>query len=302
MKKARADRVFDACNIAVMVLLLLIMLYPLYYIVIASVSEPYDVAMGKVFLKPSGFTLEAYRNVFENRKIWVGYRNTVFYTLFGTLLNLGLTLPTAYVLSKKQLMGRTFFSWYFLIPMYFGGGLIPTYLLVKSLRLINTPVVIVIMGGLSIYNMIVTRTYFTNSIPEELYESARIDGASDLRMFFTIAIPLAVPIIAVVALFYAVARWNDYYTALIYVSSDRYYPLQMMLRSILLSYEQGFSMSSDATRGLSAEEIAWLSKKQYIAQAMKYALIFIASAPLLILYPFVQKYFIKGMMIGSLKG
>lgn len=298
MKKARADRVFDACNIAVMVLLLLIMLYPLYYIVIASVSEPYDVAMGKVFLKPSGFTLEAYRNVFENRKIWVGYRNTVFYTLFGTLLNLGLTLPTAYVLSKKQLMGRTFFSWYFLIPMYFGGGLIPTYLLVKSLRLINTPVVIVIMGGLSIYNMIVTRTYFTNSIPEELYESARIDGANEFVGFFRIALPLAAPIIAVMTLYYGVARWNDYYTALIYVSKVRYQPLQLVLRSILIMNESALVDAGN----LSSEEMELMARRAYMAEAMKYSIIFIASAPLLAAYPFVQKYFVRGIMIGSLKG
>ena len=298
MKKARADRVFDACNIAVMVLLLLIMLYPLYYIVIASVSEPYDVAMGKVFLKPSGFTLEAYRNVFENRKIWVGYRNTVFYTLFGTLLNLGLTLPTAYVLSKKQLMGRTFFSWYFLIPMYFGGGLIPTYLLVKSLRLINTPAVIVIMGGLSIYNMIVTRTYFTNSIPEELYESARIDGANEFVGFFRIALPLAAPIIAVMTLYYGVARWNDYYTALIYVSKARYQPLQLVLRSILIMNESALVDAGN----LSSEEMELMARRAYMAEAMKYSIIFIASAPLLAAYPFVQKYFVRGIMIGSLKG
>ncbi len=298
MKKARADRVFDACNIAVMVLLLLIMLYPLYYIVIASVSEPYDVAMGKVFLKPSGFTLEAYRNVFENRKIWVGYRNTVFYTLFGTLLNLGLTLPTAYVLSKKQLMGRTFFSWYFLIPMYFGGGLIPTYLLVKSLRLINTPVVIVIMGGLSIYNMIVTRTYFTNSIPEELYESTRIDGANEFVGFFRIALPLAAPIIAVMTLYYGVARWNDYYTALIYVSKARYQPLQLVLRSILIMNESALVDAGN----LSSEEMELMARRAYMAEAMKYSIIFIASAPLLAAYPFVQKYFVRGIMIGSLKG
>ena len=180
--------------------------------------------------------------------------------------------------------------------------MIPTYLIVKELGLLNTRQTLVILTSLNIYNMIVARVYFQTSIPEQIYESARIDGASDLRMFFAIAIPLAVPIIAVIALFYAVARWNDYYTALIYVSSDRYYPLQMMLRSILLSYEQGFTTSSDATRGLSADELAWLAKKQYIAQAMKYSLIFIASAPLLILYPFVQKYFVKGIMIGSLKG
>ena len=298
MRKTRADRAFDAFNITVMTLLLLIMLYPLYYIVIASVSEPYDVAMGKVFIKPSGFTLEAYKNVFENRKIWIGYRNTVLYTLFGTLLNLALTIPTAYVLSKRQLMGRAFFSWYFLIPMYFGGGLIPTYLLVKSLRLINTPFVIVIMGGLSIYNMVVTRTYFSNSIPEELYESARIDGGNEFVGFFRIALPLSAPIIAVMTLYYGVARWNDYYTALIYISKSRYQPLQLVLRSILIMNESALVDAGN----LSGEEMELMARRAYMAEAMKYSIIFIASAPLLAAYPFVQKYFVRGIMIGSLKG
>lgn len=152
-------------NVAVMTVLLVLMLYPLYYIVIASVSEPYAVATGKIFLRPVGFTMEAYQNVFENQRIWTGYRNTVFYTIFGTVLNLALTIPTAYVLSKKQLPARNLFAWYFLIPMYFSGGLIPTYLLVRDLHLLNTAYTIVVLGGLSIYNMVVTRTYFSNSIP-----------------------------------------------------------------------------------------------------------------------------------------
>ena len=172
----------------------------------------------------------------------------------------------------------------------------------KELHLLNQPYTLIILGSLSIYHMIVARVYFQTSIPEALYESARIDGASDMRMFISVALPLAMPIIAVMGLFYAVGRWNDYYTALIYVSSDKYNPLQMMLRSILLSYKESGTTNTDSTLNLTAEEMAWLAKKQYIAQAMQYALIFIASAPMLILYPFVQKYFIKGIMIGSLKG
>ena len=302
VRQSKSDRAFGAVNALLIALLLVLMVYPIYFTIIASFSDPYAVVNGEVYLWIKDFSLDAYKAAFSETRIWTGYRNSIYYTVAGVALSLAITIPGAYVLSKKELPGRGILATFFIIPMYFGGGLIPTYLIVKKLGLLNTHHTLVILTSLNIYNMIVARVYFQTSIPEALYESARIDGASDLRMFFTIAIPLAVPIIAVVALFYAVARWNDYYTALIYVSSDRYYPLQMMLRSILLSYEQGFSMSSDATRGLSAEEIAWLSKKQYIAQAMKYALIFIASAPLLILYPFVQKYFIKGMMIGSLKG
>ena len=302
IRASRGDRIFDAVNVTLIGLMVLIMLYPLYFTVIASFSDPYAVVKGEVFFWIKSFSLDAYKAAFDESRIWIGYRNSLYYTVAGVALSLAITIPGAYVLSKKLLPGRGFLATFFIIPMYFGGGLIPTYLLVKSLGLINKSYTLVILTSLNIYNMIVTRVYFQTSIPESLYESARIDGAGDARMFVSIAIPLAVPIISVIALFYAVARWNDYYTALIYVSSDKYYPLQMMLRSILLSYEKGFQMTSDATTGLSAEELAWLAKKQYIAQSMKYSLIFIASAPLLILYPFVQKYFVKGIMIGSLKG
>lgn len=298
MKRSKSDAVFDGMNVAVMVVLLVLMLYPLYYIVIASVSEPYAVATGKIFLRPVGFTMEAYQNVFENQRIWTGYRNTVFYTIFGTVLNLVLTIPTAYVLSKKQLPARNLFAWYFLIPMYFSGGLIPTYLLVRDLHLLNTPYTIVVLGGLSIYNMVVTRTYFSNSIPGELYESARIDGATEFTSFFKIALPLATPIIAVMTLYYGVARWNDYYTAMIYISSSSRQPLQMVLRDILLQNQNALV----AAENLSDEEMELMARRAYMAEAMKYAVIFIASAPLLCAYPFVQKYFVKGMMIGSLKG
>lgn len=298
MRKTRSDRIFDICNITFMVIFLLIMFYPLYYIVIASFSEPSAVATGKVYLWPRGLTTEAYKYVFENKRIWVGYRNTVIYTVFGTGLNLILTIPTAYVLSKKTLKGRNFISWYFLIPMYFGGGLIPHYLLVKDLHLLNQPYTIIILGGLSIYNMVVCRTYFSNSIPEELYESARIDGASDFVCFFKIAMPLAAPIIAVMVLYYGVARWNDYYTSLIYVGQSKYHPLQLVLRSILIENENAIALE-EAT---SEDDLLYQTRRAQIAEAMKYSVIFIASAPLLAAYPFIQKYFVKGMMIGSLKG
>jgi putative aldouronate transport system permease protein len=299
---SRSDRLFVTVNVTVIVLLLVAMIYPLYFTVIASFSDPYAVVKGEVFLWVKDFSLDAYKSAFKEPRLWVGYRNSAYYTIVGVLLNLVVTIPCSYVLSKKSLPGHGFLSTFFIVPMYFGGGLIPTYLIVKELGLLNTSYTLIILGALNTYNMIVTRVYFQTSIPESLYESARIDGANNFQIFLKIALPLAVPIIAVMALFFAVARWNDYYTALIYVSSDRHYPLQMMLRSILLSFERGFTMSTDATRGLSSDELAALAKKQYIAQAMKYSLIFIASAPMLILYPFVQKYFIKGIMIGSLKG
>ena len=284
-----------------MILLIILILYPLYFTVIASVSDPNEVASGSVVLFPKGITLDAYKNVFINSEIWIGYRNTVFYTVLGTLMNLILTIPTAYVLSKKYLSGRNILSWYFLFTMYFGGGMIPTYLIIRDLNLLNQPYTLIVLGGLSVFNMIVCRIYFETSIPSELYESARIDGASDFRMFFQIALPLAKPILAVMALFYGVGRWNDYFTALIYTTDKSLAPLQLVLRRILILNE---SMIQQIMSGqmLGAEDLAEQVRRAHMAQSMKYALIFISSLPLLIAYPFVQKYFVKGVMIGSLKG
>lgn len=304
IKPTKVDKVFDICNVVFMVLIIILMLYPLCFTLIASVSDPYEVVNGHVYLYPKGFTLEPYQNVFREKRIWLGYRNTFVYTILGTLFNLCLTIPSAYVLSKKNLPGRSVISVYFLIPMYFGGGLIPTYLLVKDIHLINTFWTLVILGGLSVYNMVVTRVFFQTSIPGELYESAHIDGASEFRCFFQIALPLSTSIIAVMALFYAVGHWNDYFTALVYTSDVEIQPLQVVLRGILLLNQTAVTqISSDA--GSTNEDIELmkeLARRTYMAEGMKYALIFIASAPLLIAYPFVQKYFVKGVMIGSLKG
>ncbi|HML46530.1 MAG TPA: carbohydrate ABC transporter permease, partial [Clostridia bacterium] len=217
IQKSASDKAFDAVNIAAMLLFMLVMIYPLYFIVIASLSDPYRVLSGKVYLWPSGLTLEAYENVFRESRIWTGYSNTLRYTALGTLLNLALTIPAAYTLSKKRLLGRRALAFYFLIPMYFGGGLVPTYLQVKALGLMNTPYTLIVLGGVSMFNMIVTRVFFSSSIPEELYESARIDGAGELRTFGSIALPLSKPILAVMTLFYAVAHWNSYFGALIYL-------------------------------------------------------------------------------------
>lgn len=299
LRESFGDRVFNAANIFLLAALVVLMLYPLYFTVIASVSDPHKVVTGQVYLLPRGFTLEAYQNVFSDQRVWNGYRNTIFYTVAGTLLNLALTIPGAYVWSKKDLFGRQALALYMLIPMYFSGGLVPTYLQVKSLGLLNKPFTLVVLGGLSIYNMILARVYFQNSIPESLYESATIDGASEWDNFVAIALPLSKPIIAVIALYYAVGRWNEYYNSLIYISNADYYPLQMQLRNILLLNQ---SLTEIATESMSGSELEEFERRQYMAMTMKYALIFIASAPLLIAYPFVQKHFVKGVMIGSLKG
>ena len=302
VKRTRADVIFDTINVALMVVILIIVIYPLYFTLIASFSDPTQVSLGNTAFWVKDFTLEPYANVFKNSDIWLGYRNTIFYTVFGTCWNLLLTLPTAYVLSKKDLPGRSGLSWYFLFTMYFSGGLIPTYLTVLKLGLVNRPVTIVILGGLSIYNMIVSRIYFQNSIPNELYEAAKIDGASDFCQFFRIALPLSAPIIAVIALYYGVGRWNDYFTALIYLNDNKYVPLQIVLRNILIQ-NQGMSNMLTQEQLMANEEMReYYDRMKHMAEGMKYSIIYIASAPLLIAYPFVQKYFVKGVMIGSLKG
>lgn len=287
-------------NAILLSIIVLIVLYPIYFTIIASLSDPYTVVKGKVFLWPKGFTLDAYKYVFEDERIWRGYRNTILYTIFGTSFNLFLTIPAAYVLSKKKMAGHGLFTILFLIPMYFSGGLIPMYLQVKNLQLIDKPWTLVILGGLSIYNMVVARTYYQSSIPGEIYESATIDGANDFRQFFSLAIPLSAPILAVMALYYAVGHWNNYFNAMIYTSSSKLQPLQIELRSILLLNQTAYDSIADL--GLEEEEVEILARRAYVAEAMKYSLIFISSAPMLIAYPFLQRFFIKGMMIGSLKG
>jgi len=298
--KSTQDKIFDICNIIFMLLILFLMLYPLWFTVIVSFSDPLAVGAGDVWIVPVKPTLEAYQNVFKNDDIWTGYRNTIFYTVLGTSFNIFLTIPAAYVLSKKNLVGRNFLSWLFLFTMYFGGGLVPTYLLYKNLGLVNTRWILIIAGGLSVYNMIVTRIFFQTSIPEDIYESARIDGASNFCQFFKIALPLAKSIIAVMVLFYGVSHWNSYFNALIYTTKEELAPLQLVLRRILILNED--VMKDIMSGNISGDQMMDALRQSQLAETMKYALIFIASAPLLVAYPFVQKYFVKGVMIGSLKG
>lgn len=300
IRRTGADKVFDTVNVIIMALLLLVTIYPLYFVLIASISDPFEVVQGNVFLYPKGFSLDAYKNVFDEPRIWIGYRNTIFYTITGTLFSLFLTIPSAYALSKKSLPGRSLLNIYFLIPMYFSGGLIPTYLVIKSMQLVNRWYSLIFIGASSVYNMIVTRVYFQSNVPEELYESARIDGASEIKTFVSIAMPLVMPIVAVMTLFFAVARWNDYFKALVYVTKNDYLPLQMVLRSILL--HSATALENLDTSSMDANAVKQAARLSYMAEAMKYALIIVASLPLLVAYPFVQKHFVKGMLIGAIKG
>ena len=300
MKKKKKWEVFDIVNFFFMLLILFITIYPLYFTVIASFSEPSAVATGKVIWRPVGFTLDSYKQVFAYKQIWQGYINTIFYTVLGTAFNLVLTIPAAYAVSKKYLPGRGIVMGFFLITMYFSGGMVPTYLLIKNLGLINTRLVLVIVSGISIYNLIVTRTYFTTSISESIYEASRIDGAGEIRTFLSIALPLAKPIIAVMVLYYAVAHWNDYFNALLYVSDQNLEPLQSVLRRVLIQNQNALDESM-MQQSMSAGELLDSAQRAYAAYTMKYTMVFIASAPLLKAYPFVQKYFVKGVMVGAVK-
>ena len=300
MYKGLKNRAFDIILYIILALLTFVLLYPLYFVVLASFSEPYEVVSGNVTFWFKGFTLDSYINVFRESKIWIGYRNTIIYTLFGTMLNLVLTIPAAYALSKTYMWKRGLFTMYFIVPMYFSGGLLPTYLQVRDLGLLNKPYTLIIMGGISIYNLVVARTYFQSSIPETLYEAAEIDGCSQYGQFFRIALPLAKPNVAVITLYYAVARWNNYYDSLIYTTNAQYYSLQMVLRNILMENQN--SLSALNTDIVDVEEMISVMERAYMAESMKYSIIFIASLPMLILYPFIQKYFVKGAMIGAVKG
>ena len=298
---SRGDLWFDTLNALFMVVFLFIMAYPLYFTIIASFSDVTEVGLGHVVLWPKGFTTDAYRQVFINSQIWTGYRNSLLYTVMGVCYNLCLMIPLAYALSKKWLLGRGFVTWFFLFTMYFGGGMVPSYLLLaNTLRLSNT-IWVMVLGGVSVYNMIVTRTYFQSSIPEELYESAEIDGANQFVCFLRIAIPLSAPIIAVMALYDTVGIWNSYFNAMIYMTRREMWPLQLVLRSILIENNKLIT-DPELLSTLSPEQMADELTRQRLADAMKYSLIFIASAPLLMAYPFAQKFFVKGVMIGSLKG
>ena len=292
IKKSRGDRIFSAVNYAVAAIIILLMLYPMYFIIIASISNPTDVSAGNITFIPTDITFKGYFKLFEYDSLWTGYRNTILYTLVGSAFNLIVNIPAAYALSRKDLVGKKWITAIFLIPMFFSGGLIPTYMNIREFGLTDTFWVMVLPFSVITYYIIVARTFFSNSLPEDMLEAAQIDGCGNLRFFFRIALPLSKAVIAVVALWSAVGHWNSYFNALIYLRNEELYPLQIILRNILISNQTISSM----TTGSAAVEA-----KQF-ADLIKYAVIVVSSAPIMCLYPFVQKYFNQGVMIGALKG
>ena len=296
IRRTRGDVVFDVINVFVVALITLTMIYPMWYIIIVSIATPEEAALGGIYLWPETISFEAYQNVFKNQDIWLSYANTVLYTVAHTIYVLLLTIPAAYTLSKKQLPGRVVITWYFFITMFLSGGLIPSYILNRNLGLVNSRWIMILGMGIGYSNLIITRTYFQTSIPNELFESAYIDGATEWQTFLKIALPLSGAIIAVMALYAAVGTWGSWYTAFIYITDQKKWPLQLRLRQILI-----LNQTQSLDYGMmSQEEIEMLQHQAFMVYTMKYAIIFIACAPMLVLYPFVQKYFVKGVMILSL--
>ncbi len=292
IKETPGDRIFRALCYFIMTLLLLLVLCPLIFVCSASVSDPSMVASGKVLLLPKGFTLDGYRRVFQDKSILTGYANTIFYTTVGTLINLAVTVPAGYALARSTLPGKKFFMTYFMIPMYFGGGLIPTFLVVNALHLYNTRAVMVLLYAFSMYNCIICRTFF-GGLPKEVEEAAIIDGCTSFQVFWQIVLPLSKALMGVMVLYFAVAHWNTYFAALIYLRDADKHPLQLVLRKILI-----LETASDDMIGMEEAALAKLQLKELV----KYAVIIVSSLPVLILYPFLQKYFDQGVMIGSVKG
>ena len=286
------DKLFYAGCYLITALFMLAVLYPLVYILSASFSSADAITSGRMWLFPVDFSLVGYRYILKYDAIWLGYRNTLFYTFAGTLINVAMTITCAYGLSRRGMRGRRFFTMLFTFTMIFSGGMIPNYLLMKDLKILNTVWCMLLPGAISAYNLIVAKTFIENSIPGDLLEAARIDGCSDVRFFFSIVLPLSKAILAVLLLMYAAAHWNAYFNAFLYLTDKKLYPLQIFLRQILVQS----NMSADM---LDPEAMAQM---QTLQQILKYAVIVVSTAPMLCLYPFVQKYFRQGVMIGSIKG
>lgn len=292
--KGMSDKISDIILVLICLVIVVIVAYPLFYVLIASVSNPYDVYAGKTFLHPSGFNLDGYEAVFADDSIVTGYINSIKYTIIGTVFSVVMIYLTAYPLSVKTLPGRKFLSIFFIITMYFGGGLVPTYLVVKNTNLIGNMWALFLPGGVAVANMIIVRNFFENSIPKELVEAAEIDGASKWRTFLKIIIPLSKPVLAVMVVFSMVAYWNDWFTSLIYLPDPDMAPLPLVLRNILIKSSASASQASTISGGY--------AELNRLTEEIKFASIIVAAAPMLIFYPFVQKYFEKGFMAGAVKG
>ena len=287
------DRVYNMENNAFLATVFLMVLYPLLYVVSCSFSSTLAIYSGKVWIWPVGFQVIAYKEIFEYRPVLIGYKNTVFYTAVGTMINVIFTIAAAYPLSRKDLAGRSIIMFLFTFTLIFGGGLIPTYLLVRNVGILNTRWALLIPQAMHVFNVIIARTFFQQNVPQEMLDAAKIDGASDIQFIVKVVLPLSGAIVAVITLFYAVFHWSSFFDAVIYLSSRKLYPLQVFLREILVMNE------IDADLFVDPKE---MQAMQDLRELLKYALIIVSSLPIILMYPFVQKYFVRGVMLGSIKG
>lgn len=294
MKDTKADRVFYVVNGVLMFLLFLLYAWPLWFILIASVSDPNYVQAGQVLLWPKGFHWGGYKLILENEALVRGYLNSIVYTVAGTILNIIMTICAAYPLSKKDFLPRKFFATFFIFTMYFSGGLIPLFLQVRDLGLYNSPLAMIVPSAVSIYNVLILRSNFMYGVPESLQEAAVLDGANTFQMLWKVILPLVKPTLAVLVLYYAVGHWNDYFSALVFLKDNELMPLQTVLRDILIVGKIDMS-----TGGMEMEAII---EKLKTAQTLKYSIIVISTVPLMLVYPFIQKHFVKGIMVGAVKG
>lgn len=290
-RMSREDIIFSVINYTLLIIFMLLIIYPLYYILIASISDPNATNAGQVIWKPVRVTFEGYKLILQDKSVWTGYKNSILYTVCAVAVNMVCTIPAAFALSRKELPGRNLFMYLITFTMFFSGGMVPTYIVVDKLNLTNTPLAVILPSAVMTYYLIVCRTFFQTTIPEELREAAFIDGAGWATFFFRVVLPLSKPIIAVMLLFHVVHHWNSYFQAMIYLRDEALYPLQLILRNILVDSEA--SMADDASA---------IAEKQRQTELIKYGMVIVASVPVLAIYPFIQKYFVQGVMIGAVKG
>lgn len=293
MNESKQDKFFNVINMIILWIVLIVVAYPLIYVVSASFSNPQAVSSGKVWLWPVDFTLRGYQVVFQHPDIVRGFLNAIYITVLGTAVQVLITIMAAYPLSRKTLYGKGIITLFFTFTMFFGGGLIPTFILINNLGLYNTYWALILPGAVGVYNVIVARTFFQTTIPEDLFEAGQLDGCSDFRFLLSVVLPLSKPIIAVLVMFYAVGHWNSYFGPMIYLADKELYPLQIVLRNILVQNQFDSKMMMD---------VASMEQQKGLAELIKYSVIVISSLPMLILYPFIQKHFVKGVMVGAIKG
>jgi len=299
-RKLREEPLFYTLNLLILTIVLVLVAYPIIYIVSSSFSDPEAVITAQVRLLPVRPTFEGYRAIFGYEMVWVGYANSMFYMILGTSLNVVITMLLAYPLSRKDFVGRNIIMFLFAFTMFFRGGLIPTYLLVRGLGLLDTRAALIVPKLIIAWHLIIARTYLQSSIPQQLYDAAKVDGASNTRMLFSVVLPLSGPLVAVITLFYAVMHWNAFFDALIYIRNDALKPLQLVLREILVA--NSAELTTVIMDNMTGNQLQRLTEYQYLQALLHYSLIVVAMVPMLILYPFVQKYFVQGVMIGAIKG